>query len=121
MFKAPDYCFIGLCFLFIAGVCVFELIFNKNKEFINKKQIAFVFISVLLSGISFVAAYLGEISLIVFSFAVALGVGFAAIGISNIILYKTCTKKTYRNISLQPYNGKKRQQRCSRFQIQLGG
>lgn len=93
MFKEPDYCFIGLCFLFIAGVCVFELIFNKNKESINKKQIAFVVISVLLSGISFVAAYLGEISLIIFSFAVALGVGFAAIGMSNIILYKTCTKK----------------------------
>lgn len=93
MFREPEYCFIGLCFLFIAGVCTFELIFNKNKEFINKKQIVFVVICVLLSGISFVSAYLGDISLIIFSFAGALGVGFAAIGISNIILYKTCTKK----------------------------
>ncbi|MBQ7962696.1 MAG: hypothetical protein IJ289_08875 [Clostridia bacterium] len=93
MFKEPDYCFIGLCFLFIAGICIFELIFNKNKEFVNKKQIAFVVICVLLSGVCFLAAYLGEISLIVFSFAVSLGVGFAAIGISNIVLYKTCTKK----------------------------
>lgn len=93
MFKEPFLCFPGLAVLLVAGICVYEIIFNKNKEFNNKKQIAFVVICVLLSGVCFLAAYLGEISLFIFSFALSLGGGYAAIGIANIILYKTCTTK----------------------------
>ncbi len=80
-------------FLVIAGVGFGEILFSKNKEFIKKKQIAFVVICVLFSGVCFLCAYLGELSLFVFSFAVSLGGGFIAIGVSNIILYKTCTTK----------------------------
>ncbi len=90
MFKDTELCYIGLL-IFVMGLIAFgDVLFNKNE---NKKPIIFGVACILLSGVSFLAAFLGNFALFIFAVALAMGGGFAAIGISNIILYKTCTTK----------------------------
>lgn len=93
MFKDPELCFLGLLCLAMGLIVLGSILFDKNKEFVNNSQIAIGVICILLSGVTFIAAYFGNYALFLFALALALGGGFAAIGISNIILYKTCTTK----------------------------
>ena len=92
--KDPTMFFIGLL---MAGVGVFALcstLFGKHKQFANAKPIIFSVAFILIGALYSVSAYLDDIGLMVFSIVFPLGIGFASFGISNIILYKTCTHKT---------------------------
>lgn len=92
--KEPTMVFIGLL---MAGAGVFELcrtLFGKNKQFASEKSIIATVALILIGALYSVSAYLDDIGLMGFSIVFPLGIGFASFGISNIILYKTCTHKT---------------------------
>lgn len=85
--------FMGLILAGFAVFVFFSTLFGKNKQFSNGKQIIGAVIFFLMGILFSISAYFDNIRMMIFAFVFPLGIGFAAFGIFEIVLYKTCTHK----------------------------
>lgn len=89
----PEMIFIGLLISGLGVYLLFSTLFGKDKQFASIKHTVSAVVLIIIGMITVFCAYTDNMGLMVFSFAFALGAVFAAIGISNLVLYRTCTMK----------------------------
>ena len=91
--KEPTMFLVGLGFAGIGVLIFFSTLFGKNKQFSNSKPIIGAVIFFLMGILFSISAYFDNMGMMIFAIAFSLGGGFAAFGIFEIVLYKTCTHK----------------------------
>lgn len=119
--KDPTMFFIGLL---MAGAGVFALcstLFGKYKQFASAKPIILSVAFILIGALYSVTSYFDDFGLLVFSIVFPLGSGFVAIGISNLLLYRTCTTKITATYLYSKPTGKRGERAIPMFRYSYEG